>query len=131
MILVLANGCFDLLHVGHLRHLQEAREMGNYLVVGLTMDEHIRKTNRPIECEEERMEKLKALHIVSAVSLCKNSLEALEHWKPQVFVKGAEYEGKLLDREYEYCKAKGILIAHTRPSRYSTTKLIKRIKLCA
>lgn len=129
--LVLANGCFDLLHVAHIRHLEEARRMGDVLVVGLTMDAFVGKEGRPIVPQNERMEMLKALRCVGSVMLCRNSLEALEVWKPAIFVKGADYiEKGLLPEEIAYCKKHGIQIKHTKPNPQTTTKLMERIK-CA
>lgn len=131
--LVLANGCFDLLHIGHIRHLQEAKSLGSYLVVGVTMDEYVKKgAGRPVESLDERMEKVRALHMVTAVTACRNSLEALKQWKPDVFVKGSDYAKKgLLKEELAYCKANRIRIAFTRAPKFSTSELIERIKKCA
>ena len=133
MTLVLCNGVFDLLHVGHIRHLEEARKMGDYLVVSVTMDDCVGKgRGRPIETCEERMEKLRSMRCVSAVSMCKDAVQALEQWKPDVFVKGHDYMAKGLRKdELAYCKAHKVRIVHTKPSRHSTGKLIERIKQCA
>lgn len=129
---VLANGCFDILHVAHLRHLEEARRMGDLLVVGLTMDAHVGKEGRPIIQQNERMELLRGLRCVSAVMLCRNSLEALKVWQPAVFVKGADYiEKGLLPEEIAYCKENGIQIRHTKPNPQTTSKLIDRIRSIA
>ena len=131
MKLVLANGVFDLLHPGHVRHLEEARRLGDYLVVGVTIDAFVGKIGRPIQTIEERMEMLRALRCVSAVSMCKDSIEALEQWKPQIFVKGHEYRKKGLKAvEIGYCAANGIQVEFTKESGLSTSKLIERIR-CA
>lgn len=127
MILVLANGCFDLLHPGHVRHLEEARRMGDFLVVGITMDRYVGKRGRPIHTQEERLDMVKALRCVNAASLCKDSLEALVQWKPDIFVKGPDYRKRpLLERHY--CARQVIRIAFTSAKPYSTTKMIARIK---
>ncbi len=131
MTLVLCNGVFDLLHIGHIRHLQEARAMGTHLVVGVTMDAYVGKPDRPIQQVEERMEMLKALYCVSAVSLCRNSLEALDQWKPNIFCKGPDYKGRLLREEIEFCHANKIAVKYTTAPKYSTTELIARVKQCA
>lgn len=133
MILVLANGCFDLLHVGHIRHLQEARSYGTHLVVSVTMDEHVNKgSGRPIETLDERMEKLRSLAFVCAVTPCRDAVEALGQWKPDVFVKGQDYAEKgLTPSERAYCFSRGIRVIFTQSPKYSTASLIERIKQCA
>lgn len=132
MRLVLACGVFDLIHIAHLRHLQQARLLGDYLVVGVTMDAHVGKRGRPIFPQEDRLELLRELRCVSAVALCTDSLQALQKWKPQVFVKGHDYiagiKKGLLRAEIEYCIAHGIQIAHTEANPQTTTKIIERIK---
>lgn len=131
MRLVLANGVFDLLHPGHVRHLEEAAQQGDYLVVSVTIDEMVKKgRGRPIQTLEERMEMLRALRCVNSVAPCGSSLLALLQWCPTVFVKGHDRKGKLQSAEEKFCKDHGIEIFHTKPSKLSTTKLIERIK-CA
>ncbi len=132
MRLVLANGVFDLLHVAHIAHLEEARKMGDCLVIGLTTDASAAKEKRmPIFDEAERMQMLTALRCVSAVSLCRDSLEALRHWNPQVFVKGADRKARgLLPAEIAYCNTHGIEIAFTQPHPLHTSHIIERIKIC-
>jgi rfaE bifunctional protein nucleotidyltransferase chain/domain len=128
---VLANGCFDLLHPGHVAHLREAKRLGDYLVVGLTMDEYVNKPGRPIQTWEERAEMLRELRCVSAVSACRNAVEAILAWRPDVFVKGADYSLiGLLSREREACMQVGAKVAFTKAEKKSTTELIARVK-CA
>lgn len=128
--IVLANGCFDLLHTSHVRHLQEARSFGTLLVVGVTRDKCVKKGNgRPIFSAEERIEMIRALSCVYQAELCDNSIEALEFFKPQIFCKGADYLVKgLLSQEVEFCKANGIEIKHTSPNPITTTSIIERIR---
>ena len=132
MKLVLCCGVFDLFHLAHLRHLQEARSIGDYLVVGVTTDAGVGKPGRPIRPQDERLEIVKAIRWVSAAALHADSIEALEKWKPQVFVKGHDYlagvKKGLLKREIDYCIAHGIQIAHTKPHPQTTTGIIERIK---
>lgn len=127
--IVLCSGVFDLLHVAHIRHLWEARTMGDYLVVGLTMDKYVGKAGRPIIPEMERKEILEAVRYVSAVSLCKDSLEALEQWKPSVFCKGFDRQQiGLLPEEYKYCADHGIEVRFTAENPQHTSDLIERIR---
>ncbi|MFT5444390.1 MAG: rfaE bifunctional protein nucleotidyltransferase chain/domain [Myxococcota bacterium] len=89
---VQCHGVFDLLHIGHIRHLQEARQLGDYLVVTLTPDRFVNKgPHRPAFDAATRAEAIAALECVDAV--CVNewptAVEAIEQIKPTVFVKGA------------------------------------------
>lgn len=129
MTIVLANGCFDLLHVAHVRHLEAASKLGDSLVVGVTADSGVNKSGRPIFGQDERLEMVKALRCVSAASLCQDSLEALEQWQPAIFCKGHDYLGKgLLPAEIEYCKSHGIEIVHTKFNPQTTSGIIERIR---
>jgi len=127
-MIVLANGVFDLFHVGHLRYLEQASKFGD-LVVGVTKDVNVNKKGRPIVPELERLELVKALRCISDARLCLDSLDALREWQPDVFVKGSDYRKKgLLDSEIEYCKRNGIEIRFTNPNPQTTTGIIERIK---
>ena len=131
MRLVLCNGVFDLIHPAHIRHLEAARQLGDFLVVGLTMDAGVRKDGRPIMREDERLDMLRAVRCVSAVTLCHDSLEALAQWRPDIYCKGGDYRRKgLLPAEVRYCAEHGIRIAHTKFDPLTTSSIIERIK-CA
>ena len=124
MKVVLCNGCFDVLHYGHIRHLQWAKKLGDRLVVSLTVDAHVNKgPKRPIFPDIIRKEVLEALRCVDQIILVDNSFQALHLVKPDVYVKGREYEGKLIKGEVEFCQAHGIEIVFTEQE-YSTTKLL-------
>lgn len=129
MLTVLADGCWDILHVGHLRHLEEARSMGGFLIVGVTRDKFVNKgKGRPLVPEDERMELLRAFHCVSLVILCEDSIDALRKTKPDIFVKGSEYKDCLLKEEIEHCRRYGIEIRHTQPNPQRTSEIIRRAK---
>ena len=88
MTLVLSQGVFDLLHVGHLRHFIYARPLGDYLAVGVTLDKYVGKgPGRPVILQEERLEMVNAMRMVSAAALCRDCIEAMEKWKPQILCK--------------------------------------------
>ena len=96
--LVFTNGCFDLLHVGHIRYLQEARKLGDYLIIGLNSDKSVKKIKgsfRPIIPETERAEVLAALESVSFVVLYGEvtSYELTSVIEPDVLVKGGDWKG--------------------------------------
>lgn len=96
---VFTNGCFDLLHVGHLRYLQDARRLGCCLVVGLNTDESIRTIkgpSRPFVPEMERAEMLAGFSCVDYVVLFNEptACELIEALKPDIYVKGGDYSTK-------------------------------------
>lgn len=93
--LVVCHGCFDIVHPGHIRHLRQARTMGDVLLVSLTGDAHINKgAGRPLIPQELRAENLAALDIVDAVYIDPNptALAMLGAVEPDVYIKGREYE---------------------------------------
>jgi len=94
--IVFTNGCFDLLHVGHIRYLREARRMGDLLVVALNNDDSVRKLkgpSRPVQPERDRAEILAGLECVDYVVLFEQDtpLAVIEHLRPNVLVKGADW----------------------------------------
>ena len=93
---VFTNGCFDVLHAGHVRYLTKARAMGDFLVIGLNSDASVRRLKgdgRPINTEDDRAEVLDALRAVDAVTIFDEpTAEALiEIVRPDVYVKGGDY----------------------------------------
>ena len=93
--IVHAHGVFDLLHVGHIRHLEQAKELGDILVVTITPDRFVNKgPHRPAFPEKMRAHSLAALESVDYVSVTEHptSVPAIEHLKPDIFVKGTEFK---------------------------------------
>lgn len=128
---VLANGVFDLLHVGHIRHLKEARSMGTLLVVGVTMDDYTGKRYKPIIPAVQRMEMLLSLSCVYDAFLCKTGVEALERAKPAIFAKGYDREiTGLNEAEKLYCAKHGIEVRYTKRNDLHTGQIIERIRQC-
>ena len=94
IVSVLANGCFDLLHAGHVEHLREARAMGHWLVVALTVDEAVGKgPGRPVQTWEDRAAVLGALRFVDQIVPSTDAPSAIRKVRPRIFVKGADYAG--------------------------------------
>lgn len=94
--LVLTNGCYDLLHVGHVRYLQAARRLGDALVVGVNADDSVRRLKgpeRPVTGEADRAEILAALEAVDFVSIFNEDTadELVACVRPEVYVKGGDY----------------------------------------
>ncbi len=93
---VVTNGCFDILHVGHVRYLQKTKEFADNLIVLLNSDKSVKSIkgdDRPINCENDRAEILSALSCVDYVVLFDENSPAklLEDIKPDVYTKGADY----------------------------------------
>lgn len=94
--IVFTNGCFDLLHIGHVRYLEEAKTLGDVLVVGVNSDTSVRKLKgpqRPILFEEERTEILSGLECVDYVTLFNelDPLNLITSLQPDVLVKGGDW----------------------------------------
>lgn len=99
--LVATNGCFDLLHVGHVRYLQAARRLGDALVVGINGDASVRALkgdSRPLNGESDRAEVLAALECVDFVTIFPDvrATEFLKRAQPAVYVKGGDYKAETL-----------------------------------
>jgi rfaE bifunctional protein nucleotidyltransferase chain/domain len=128
--IVATNGCFDLIHVGHIKLLEHARMRGDVLVVGLNSDSSVRQLKgegRPINTEMDRATVLAAIQAVDTVVIF-NFLTAtgfLELVRPHVWVKGGDYTLETLDqREVEAVRSCGgqVELFPTVPG-YSTTKI--------
>ena len=94
--IVFTNGCFDLLHVGHVRYLQEAKASGDCLVIGLNSDQSVRQIKdpaRPLIAEDQRAEVLAALECVDYIVLFDEAdpFQLIEEVRPEVLVKGADW----------------------------------------
>lgn len=95
---VFTNGCFDLLHLGHVRYLQEARSLGDFLVLGLNSDAGVRLLKgpgRPLVPEDERAAILAALSCIDYVTIFDESTAGplVSLLQPTIYVKGADYAG--------------------------------------
>ena len=102
--IVATNGCFDLLHVGHVRYLQAARALGDLLVVGLNGDRSVHElkgAGRPITTQSDRAEILAALACVDLVTIFPEirATKFLAAVHPAVYVKGGDYTSETLDEE--------------------------------
>jgi rfaE bifunctional protein nucleotidyltransferase chain/domain len=102
--LVATNGCFDLLHVGHVRYLHAARALGEALAVGLNGDQSVRELKgigRPVNNESDRAEVLAALECVDLVTIFpeKRATRFIEAARPAIYVKGGDYSSDTLNAE--------------------------------
>jgi len=125
---VFTNGCFDILHIGHIRYLRDAKALGDVLIIGLNSDKSVSKIKpgRPVNTQNHRAEVLASLEMVDYVTLFdeETPYELINLLKPDVLVKGGDWEKEDIvgfdiakeTRSLPYVK--GI----------STTKLIEKIK---
>jgi len=130
---VFTNGCFDLLHPGHMRYLYAARQMGDFLVVAVNTDRSVKAIkgeNRPIQSQDERAELLAALSFVDAVVLFDedNPLKVIRHLLPDVLVKGGDWtEDKIVGADVVR-KAGGVVKSLPFVAGYSTSAIIGKIR---
>jgi rfaE bifunctional protein nucleotidyltransferase chain/domain len=133
--LVLTNGCFDLLHAGHVRYLQAARALGDALAVALNGDDSVRKlkgAGRPLNTENDRAEVVAALACVDYAVIFPEVrvTHLIEKVRPSIYVKGGDYTPATLDPEERAALEKigaEIRILPFEPG-HSTSRLIDRIK---
>ena len=129
---VFTNGCFDILHVGHARYLNEAAALGDLLVVGLNTDESVRNlkgSRRPIVPENERAEMLCHLKVVNAVVLFSNHtpLKLIKALNPQVLVKGGDWSAEDIVGSDVVLKNGGIVKSLSLVEGRSTTNIVDKI----
>lgn len=128
---VFTNGCYDLLHPGHIRLLEQARSLGDILILALNSDASVRRfkgPNRPLLSENERVEVALALEAVDAVTLFDEDTprELIAQVLPDVLVKGADWSHFIAGRE-EVEAAGGRVLAIALEPGYSTTNIVDTI----
>ena len=136
--LVVTNGCFDILHVGHVTYLELARQYGDVLLVGVNSDSSVRQLKgegRPVNCENDRATVLAALACVDAVCIFNDvrATRLLAMAEPDVWVKGGDYTLQTLDQDerrvVEQVGGKIVILPQV-PGK-STTGLLEKIgSLC-
>lgn len=130
---VFTNGCFDLLHYGHLHYLAEARSLGEHLVVGLNSADSVRRLkgdHRPINDEQTRMYQLAALEMVDAVIVFEEDtpLELIRAIQPNILVKGGDWQpDQILGADIVMAKG-GEVKSLAFIEGYSTTNIEKKIR---
>lgn len=131
--IVFTNGCFDLLHLGHIDYLAKAASEGSLLIIGLNSDESVRRIkgdNRPITDEKSRAMTLAALGFVGAVVIFEEDTpkNLIKMVQPDVLVKGKDYEEKdIVGADIVRAKG-GEVITIDLVEGYSTTSIIEKIK---
>ena len=130
--IILTNGCFDLIHAGHIRYLSGAKRLGGFLVVGINSDWQVRSlkgNGRPYISEAERAEIISALRFVDAVTIFDEPTvdELIDAIRPDVHAKGTDYTTDTVP-ERERVRAYGGKVAIVGdPKDHSSTDLIKAI----
>jgi len=130
--IVLANGCFDILHVGHVRYLEAAKGLGDLLVVGINSDEQVRRlkgTGRPFVPERERAEVIASLRVVDLVTIFNEpTVEALlAAIRPDIHAKGTDYTEETVP-EREAVRAYGGRVAIVGdPKDHSSSQMVMQL----
>ncbi|SRR5690554_6000872 len=139
---VFTNGCFDILHRGHVSYLAKAAALGSYLVVGVNADESVRRLNkapgRPVNDQDSRALIIASLQVVDLVVIFENDTPQglINFLEPSVLVKGADYDAKITDENHpkyivgaKEVKATGGEVATIELEEgFSTTGIIERLK---
>lgn len=131
--IVFTNGCFDLLHIGHLSYMLKAASLGTKLVIGLNSDASVKRLkgdSRPINKELSRALMLASLFFIDAVAVFEDDtpLELIQVIKPDVLVKGGDYKIEDIVGAKEVLEAGGSVQTIDFVNGYSSTNLINKIK---
>jgi len=131
--IVLANGCFDLLHVGHLRYLEGAKELRDVLVVGINSDEQTRRLKgegRPFIPENERAELIAALRCVDLVTIFDEPTveQLIRSIRPDVHAKGTDYTAETVPEREIIREVGGRVAVVGDPKDHSSTELIATVR---
>ncbi len=131
--IVATNGCFDILHIGHIRSLQKAKSLGDILIIGINSDSSVKKlkgNDRPINNEKNRAEVLAALSCIDVISIFNEQTaeKFLETVKPHTYVKGGEYNEDILPEANIVKKYGGEIFFVPMIPDFSTTELIRKMK---
>lgn len=131
--IVLANGCFDLFHVGHVRYLKGAKAVGDILVVGINSDRQTRTLkgkNRPFMPENERAEIVASLRCVDLVTIFDEPTveELMNAIRPDFHAKGTDYTTDTVPERNLMQQLGGIVVIVGDPKDHSTTDLIKNVR---
>ncbi|NND34879.1 MAG: D-glycero-beta-D-manno-heptose 1-phosphate adenylyltransferase [Saprospiraceae bacterium] len=131
--IIWTNGVFDLLHLGHIKYLCEARSLGDRLVVGLNSDASVRRLkgpHRPINDQESRLYHMAALQMTDLVVLFDQDtpIECILSLKPDVLAKGGDYDPRQVVGGKEALAWNGSVVIVPFESGFSSTEIIRKIK---
>jgi len=130
--IILANGCFDLIHAGHIRYFQGAKDLDGTLIVGINSDEQVRRlkgSNRPYICESERAEIVAALRMVDAVTIFDEPTveELLLAIRPDFHAKGTDYTVDTVPERETVESYGGTVAIVGDPKNHSSSELAKKV----
>jgi rfaE bifunctional protein nucleotidyltransferase chain/domain len=131
--IVFTNGCFDLLHLGHVTYLAQSASLGNRLIVGINSDHSVQKlkgTHRPIQDEKSRSMIMASMHVVSAVIIFNDDtpLELIKMIQPDFLVKGGDWEPAKIVGSQEVLSYGGQVKSIPFIDGFSTTAIEAKIK---
>jgi len=131
--IVFTNGCFDLLHVGHVRYLRQAKALGDVLIVAVNSDRSVRRLkgqDRPIQNEQDRLEILASLESVDYLTLFDEDtpLAVIERLQPDVLVKGGDWPPDRIVGRQVVEKRGGKVVVIPYVAGASTTDLVRKIR---
>ena len=131
--IVFTNGCFDLIHLGHIEILARSSDFGDKLIIGVNSDLSIKKlkgANRPIIQESSRIRQLSALEFVDAVILFdeETPIKLIESIKPDVITKGGDYTAKNVIGNEVVSQKNGEVVIIPLTQGFSTTSILNKIK---
>lgn len=130
-VIVLCHGCFDIFHIGHLMHLQEARKLGSKLIVTVSLDEHVGKPGRPIFNHHYRRSILASLRCVDEARLSPEAsgVWSILRYRPDFYVKGCDYTKTGINAaEKAACDEVGAVVWYTQTPKFSSTELVPHLK---
>lgn len=131
--LVFTNGCFDILHIGHVRYLKESSKYGDYLMIGINSDSSVKKLKgelRPVNKENDRAELLSELGFVDFVTIFDDNtpINLIKMLEPSVYTKGADYTIETLPEAQTVLNYGGKIEFINLVEGKSTTSIIKNIQ---
>jgi len=130
--IVTTNGVFDILHIGHIRYLQEAKKLGDILIVAVNSDSSVKRIKgpkRPLNNENDRLEALAALECVDYATIFdeENPISIIGIIKPNIHVKGGDYDISQIIEKDAVEKNNGKVVLIPKVKGYSTTDFINNI----
>ncbi len=132
--IVFTNGCFDIIHAGHVKYLSTAKKLGDVLFLGLNSDDSVRRLKgelRPVNSEEDRAEVLSALRFIDYVVIFEENDpgKLIETIKPHILVKGGDYNAdEVIGGDFVKNSGGEVVILPFVPGK-STTSLIEKLKI--
>lgn len=131
--IILTNGCFDLLHVGHVRYLDGAKSLGGYLVTAINSDEQVKRQKgegRPLVLADERAEMVASLRCVDVVTVFDESTveELIRALKPDFHAKGTDYTAETVPEKDIVAEYGGTVVIVGDPKDHSSTEMAAKIR---